>query len=349
MIRLTCTNCKTVLVIDDGFAGGVCRCQHCGTIQTVPAHLKGSGAAEPVESGMPSPQVSQGGPKALYQVGRRSGGGASGNGSPSGIDQLGDVITSSGLTRSGLHLGARPEDPKSSRRQMIVIGAVAAGAVVLAVLVTWLLMRGGGGGGGSGDGGSAGGGGGAKNAAGTAIANVQGPSFVGLPIKGPSVAYVLDRGQGSREIFEPLKSSLYKSLGSALNMKYQAVFWATGGVVMAYPENGQATAGRDSIDKARQYVEGSVFAQGASRLGPALQKALQRKPDEVIVITGKDDMDDELADLLAIRDKAKSKAPIHTFAVGQLSCRDLLKELAEKTGGTYTEVSRADLEAFVKR
>ena len=49
MIQLQCTNCNTVLSIDDAFAGGVCRCQHCGTIQTVPVKDQGarldSGAA----------------------------------------------------------------------------------------------------------------------------------------------------------------------------------------------------------------------------------------------------------------------------------------------------------------
>ena len=39
VIRITCTHCRQILTIDDGFAGGVCRCQHCGTIQTVPAAL----------------------------------------------------------------------------------------------------------------------------------------------------------------------------------------------------------------------------------------------------------------------------------------------------------------------
>jgi hypothetical protein len=36
MINLQCSNCKTTLAVDDAFAGGVCRCQHCGTIQKVP-------------------------------------------------------------------------------------------------------------------------------------------------------------------------------------------------------------------------------------------------------------------------------------------------------------------------
>lgn len=43
MIRILCASCKNVLTVDDAFAGGVCRCQFCGTIQTVPAHLKGLG------------------------------------------------------------------------------------------------------------------------------------------------------------------------------------------------------------------------------------------------------------------------------------------------------------------
>src|SRR5438045_4173339 len=45
MISLTCTHCKAVLTMDDAFAGGACRCHHCGTIQTVPTRLKGSAKA----------------------------------------------------------------------------------------------------------------------------------------------------------------------------------------------------------------------------------------------------------------------------------------------------------------
>jgi hypothetical protein len=29
-----------VLELEEAFAGGVCRCRHCGAIQTVPAHYK---------------------------------------------------------------------------------------------------------------------------------------------------------------------------------------------------------------------------------------------------------------------------------------------------------------------
>ena len=47
MIRLECSNCQTVLNIDDAFAGGVCRCQYCGTIQTVPRPGEPTSDSEP--------------------------------------------------------------------------------------------------------------------------------------------------------------------------------------------------------------------------------------------------------------------------------------------------------------
>lgn len=56
MIQLQCTNCNTTLNIDDAFAGGVCRCQHCGTIQTVPATRSGPEGRSAAPSQQPSPK-----------------------------------------------------------------------------------------------------------------------------------------------------------------------------------------------------------------------------------------------------------------------------------------------------
>ena len=61
MISLTCTSCKRALEIDDAFAGGVCRCQYCGTIQTVPAALKQGGRPSTPIGKSPTVQ------KTLYQ------------------------------------------------------------------------------------------------------------------------------------------------------------------------------------------------------------------------------------------------------------------------------------------
>ena len=51
MIRINCTHCKAQLSIDEAFAGGVCRCQFCGTIQTVPKHLKGAESVQAASVG----------------------------------------------------------------------------------------------------------------------------------------------------------------------------------------------------------------------------------------------------------------------------------------------------------
>src|SRR5689334_18033179 len=96
MIRLACTNCKAVLEMDDAFAGGACRCQHCGTIQTVPSHLKNldATAAAHVSPQLPGAKPS----KTLYQKP------ASGTGATpgTGLDQLADIVASSGLTAGRL-------------------------------------------------------------------------------------------------------------------------------------------------------------------------------------------------------------------------------------------------------
>src|SRR5918999_3221404 len=82
MISINCTQCQQHLEMDEAFAGGVCRCQYCGTIQTVPSHLKKSG-------NVPQPA----GSKTLYQSHPSS----PGPGTGTGLDELADIVASSGL------------------------------------------------------------------------------------------------------------------------------------------------------------------------------------------------------------------------------------------------------------
>ena len=89
MIQLTCTHCRATLEMDDGFAGGACRCKHCGTIQTVPSKLKNKTGARPART--------------LYQSKPDSAVPSS------GLDQLANIVASSGLTSSRLRK-ASPTD-----------------------------------------------------------------------------------------------------------------------------------------------------------------------------------------------------------------------------------------------
>src|SRR5207237_1537617 len=92
MIRINCTNCKAQLSIDEAFAGCVCRCQYCGTIQTVPKHLSSPAAAE-----APVKTAAAGAPRELYR--KKSKGDI---GMSSGLDAIAEIVASSGLSGSGL-------------------------------------------------------------------------------------------------------------------------------------------------------------------------------------------------------------------------------------------------------
>ena len=82
MITLVCTKCSTVLTVDDGFAGGVCRCSACGTIQAVPR--KGE---SPAKAGTPG--------AVIYERSKREA-------VSKELEALGEVVTSSGIAGSGI-------------------------------------------------------------------------------------------------------------------------------------------------------------------------------------------------------------------------------------------------------
>jgi len=128
MIRLTCTHCKTLLTIDDAFAGGVCRCQYCGTIQTVPSHLK----PKPGQKIGPAEALNQ--PKALYQ--RKSRSAPTG----SGMDELANAITSSGLASGRLDVPPPPPPEPKPRNHAPLLIAAAVLILVLFFIVVYLLF-----------------------------------------------------------------------------------------------------------------------------------------------------------------------------------------------------------------
>src|SRR3954465_11091937 len=144
MISLTCTNCRAVLTIDDAFAGGVCRCQHCGTIQTVPTHLKGSAARAPGAA----PVAAAAGQKPQKAIFSRDRSAESGVRVGTGLDELAEIVASSGFgsAGSGLRSGrlkSSPQPPprglpmKSMKLWLSVAGGV---IVVLLIVVLWLTL-----------------------------------------------------------------------------------------------------------------------------------------------------------------------------------------------------------------
>ncbi len=337
MIRLTCTNCRTVLDIDDGFAGGVCRCQHCGTIQTVPANLKGTGPS---------------GPKTLYQNQSQA---AATTGT--GLDDLANVVASSGLTGSGSGLSNRlkkktsalatTERPPSKRSVLLIAGI---GVVVVAGAVgAWLATRG------SNthapeqstDGGTTS----TPTHTGTGSTTsqpppvVKGPSLLGLKLQGSQVIYLLDRSTVLQPVYDQIIGSVQKSLDTlSPSMKYQVIFWEVNGNVEQRPESPEQVSAA-SVTKTKESIE-EVVCNGRGELLPALNKAIEKKPDQIVVVTGKE-LEAETVDAAIAATQGKS---IHLDAlfVGSGSGVEALKKLSEKTGGTFRTVSTEELNAYTR-
>ena len=320
MISVTCSNCKTVLEIDDAFAGGVCRCQHCGTIQTVPSKSMKATAS-------PSPKV-------LHQATRGTNG--------TGLDELANVVASSGLSRSGLS-GPRNQVPvareKSDRRNLTPILLIAGGAliVLLGIILVVVLMRGGssnssratGTGGGSGD-------------------VAQGPTFCQIPLTGNSVIFLLDRGNSITELFDTLKANTYRALEQlGPDRKFQVILWDNTETGSAeYPANGMKNATAGEIDNCRKDFQ-DLVASGQTHVAGSMREALERHPEQIIIATEKSELDED--DVAALRSAIGKGVRVDVVQIGGSDATNpVLQEVAKATGGHYQAVSASELRSFAQ-
>jgi hypothetical protein len=347
MISITCTQCQTVLTIDDAFAGGVCRCQHCGTIQTVPSNLKPSATAQPFVS----PSSSKA--KSLYQnesAARTVGANVATTGarSTSGLDDLaqavgqsGSGLAGSGLSRAQMTMGAAsgaqviatatipnvaptPAGAAVTKKSPLMMILIGAGALILVLIgvIVFLVM---------GSGGTTGGGPGGGGAGGT---------FAGVSIAGSRVIYILDDANSISNDFDPLRAATYKSIKSLGDKKFAVILWDNGATQFAFPKDGLSPAsGLDDLTAKFKDIE----AAGASKLRPALERAMFRTPDAVVLVTAKSRLDDDDESALsAAMDTASGKTKFYMFTVGSAGDNEFLKALA-KGNGEYHHLSSTDL------
>jgi hypothetical protein len=363
MILLTCTNCRARLEMDDAFAGGVCRCMYCGTIQTVPSHLKRPGAATKV--------------KAIYQTQPRARTNGAGNGhgadDASGeLNQLADVVAAtttggsssgsglagSGLTGSGLNASTSaapsprvrvatfaPPPSKWQRHRTLILAAAGAVCAIILVVALMTSMSGK-----------------AKPQAAPPLigsdvpaassvpqlppsATVE-PNFCGVPLADDRVVvYVLDRGNATGEMLGDLKEACYRSIQSlGPQRQFQVIFWDNGTTEAAYPGAGAGPtfATPANLEAARKALDG-VYPHGQSDPEGALTKAFAANPSAVVLATAKAyELDDSFARAVQ-RLRKSNRAKVHTVAIGPAEPARTLKSVATSTGGEFRAVSAAAL------
>jgi hypothetical protein len=331
MIQITCTSCKRVLTIDDAFAGGVCRCQHCGTIQTVPAR----GSTQKAAAGAAK------GPKTLFENKARPPGGI---GSGSGLEDLADVIqSSSGLSDPNLRRSPPAAIPPA-KNLTPMLGLAAAVILILLIVVLVMIFKG------SGSAQSVANTGGTGNAtpsnsASPAAAPVPStPNFCGIPIDQPVVVYLIDNGASSADNFDAMKLVLFKSIESlGPDRRFQILFWNPD--TESYPSGQTTFAVKENIDIGRKKLA-DVTAAGSTDPLPGLKTAFTADPGQIILVTAKaGDLDDSLPDkVMALR--GSSTARIDCIAINAVAGDNVLSKIATKTAGKFLPLSDAQLKAF---
>ncbi len=366
MIRITCINCKAQLSIDDAFAGAVCRCQFCGTIQTVPKHLK-----KAAEGALPS------------KVGVESGGSSPSSksklkidtGLSSGLDAIADAVAGSGLSGSGLtsNLGRRtkltaaPEaDANASGKNKLMLILVGSGILIVLLLgvLIGLLLRGGGSDNSTGtsgenkaidDSGSS-----ARVQAGqesktpnlvpvTEITpKVTGPSFLGVGLTEPTIIFVLDRGSATHELFENMKMACLNAIDTFRpDQKYQIIFWKLdqSNEVVTIPDAIARADNKAELKKLAIAME-EVTSFGQSDAKPALEKAFAAQPTAVVIVTAK--LLDEEFGKMVMDARGGSGARVYCVSLAERSSAQSMSEVSRKTGGTFRFVSRAELQSVTR-
>lgn len=331
MIRIVCTSCKNTLTMDDAFAGGVCRCQHCGTIQTVPA--KGAKAA--AMAGQST--------KALFEKKTRPGG--------SGLDDLADIISSSGLTDKRLRKA--PAQPPIKKNMMLLMG-VGGGVLALLVITLIILLV-------HGSNQSAAPSNGASApptatpelgppVAGEpppAVVAASGPNFCGITLGGDTIVYLIDNGSSAEQTIDATKTATLKSIASLGNArKFQILFWNIDDP--GFPPGQRAiAANRDNTDSARKAID-SVEASGSTDPVNAVAQAVKADPDEIVLITAKGgDLDPPLiAQVMTAR--GKSHAKIVCVGINDAPDDAVMQAIAHQSGGSFVPLPETQLRSFAE-
>lgn len=356
MIQLTCTKCQTVLTIDEAFAGGVCRCQHCGTIQTVPSQLK-----KAATQGKTSSKIKQQRSRILYQ--KQDEPAQSG----SGLDELGQIVASSGLTSSRLRQppprqavrqsSSRPEQPgqrepskptpptkpslvlriaQALKAKPVLTSAIAAGVLTL-LLAVWMLTS-------------------SKqidlattpakapSSGETTSASATNPDFMGIPLSGKRIIYVLDRGSASQQSFSLTLEATYRSIASlGTQREFRIIFWDTG-KLEAYPIARPVSATPENLAAARAALAG-IVAWGSSDAKPALESAVANHPDEIILVTAKGwDLDENFVTMVKTV-LTGTDTRVNTLSIGEAS--SALQSISQSSGGQAIALKISELQAAI--
>ena len=361
-IELDCPGCNEQLEIDAGFANGVCRCSHCGTLMTVPSDPTLERAEQlsrpdrpDAPGGMPSPvrpdapaPVRADSPldAASARDESRAGPGtqpppaaAPGKTGAEPDDQV--YVTASGksvrVSRRSIPMARKRKRALVRASTAIVFLGVLGGLVAVCVLAIRLLT---------------------SPLADPADTNSgigwearQNPlrsagylHFLGIPLDS-MVSIALDAGKSSTPWFDAMKDALARGLESAnAGTEFQIVLWSPEAPKTIPPQGGMGSldeATRKSILDAL----GAVEPGGQTKLVPAIEKALDQRPDQLIIVTSQALSEDDVA---RVEDMLMRRPVLRLDAVLLDQNSEALSALVRQNSGTFMSLPAKQLKRWLR-
>ena len=169
----------------------------------------------------------------------------------------------------------------------------------------------------------------------------EAPNIAGIPLKGESIILLLDRGGGTAEVFDLVKSVAGRALHTlSPRVRFQVIFWETDSIVEIPRGKLVFATGQTIADCLKGMSEVSAFGQ--SHIEHPLELALSRDPDDIVMVTAKATLDEEFAGAVQSRGKGH-RARIHLLLVGSENPVDAVRNFASQTGGEFRQLTAETL------
>jgi len=344
-LELDCPGCDQTLELDAGFAGGVCRCSHCGTLMTVPSDTSqgaeklsrpdrpdrpdAPGPARPESPGQRSTEADD--VEVEAQVDGEAEAEATGDATQTYTTASGQTVR---LDQHSVPTAAPKKRPMVRAVTAGVIVAVLAGLVGLVGFALMTVM-------GGGDDGTPTG----KQAAvdqfgydpSVNIYTLEEPNVLGLPL-GQTTAIVVDASGNSRDWLGLVQDAVRVGVmreGGAGNL---GLVYAKEAKPLALSDK-PTSLGDLTTEKIHAFQD-PIAAAGVAPLAPAVERAMKWSPDKLILVTGQM-IDSGEADAIAQTLGDNASVTVVVVLINRFS--DAAKQLAESRGGRFVELSSGQL------
>lgn len=336
MLEMDCPSCAQRLELDAGFAGGVCRCSHCGTLMTVPEQSHQAperlhrpaapGAAASASREVPADAEEAPLVEPLAED------------EPASTQQAtaSTLTTDSGRTVRIEHTGqiptARRKRPFVRAATGTAVIAVIGGVTALIIYAMFSVL--------------------APDAAndptptaadhfgydpGVNVYELDRPNVLGLPLESAS-AVIVDASGASRDWLALAQDAIRLGITGHSDATPVALIYATELEPRRLSEEPTALS-ELSAEQVHEFQE-SIPARGVAPLAPAIEAALANEPRRIMLITGRS-LDEEL---VASIEQALGDNLSVTLDIVLVDARsDAAEALAERHGGRAIELAQGQL------